>query len=71
MKPFNGFLLTIAVLFFFQSCGNQQDCDCDIPELRSVTAEEAIIIEAANDFSFDIFAGSMHQILTKTCLFLR
>jgi serine protease inhibitor len=56
MKPFNGFLLTIAVLFFFQSCGNQQDCDCDIPELRSVTAEEAIIIEAANDFSFDIFA---------------
>lgn len=56
MKRFNGFLPTIVLSFLFQSCGDQNDCDCNIPELRPITAQETIIIEAANDFSFDIFA---------------
>lgn len=56
MKRFNGFLLTIVLSFFFTSCSDQTDCDCNTPELRPITAEEITIIEAANDFSFDIFA---------------
>lgn len=42
--------------FMFFSCSENNDCDCDIPELREISAVEESIIESSNDFSFNIFS---------------
>lgn len=50
-------LITIISVFTFFSCGENIDCDCDLPpDLRQITQEEALIIESSNNFSFDIFS---------------
>jgi serpin B len=49
------------LLMMFSACSEQNDCDCDPPELRSITSEEEQVIAASNDFSFDIFARINQQ----------
>ena len=51
------FLIAIFSFFTFISCGEEVDCNCDLPpDLRSITMEEEIVIESVNDFAFDIFS---------------
>ena len=51
------FLITIVSVFTFFSCGEDVDCNCDLPpDLRLITPEEEMIIESSNNFSFDVFS---------------
>lgn len=51
------FLMTIVSIVTLFSCGEEVDCNCDLPpNLRPITAEEEMIIESVNDFAFDIFS---------------
>ena len=55
MKNFAVYILPIWIGLFLVSCSYTSDCDCDNPpDLRSITAEEEIVIASANDFAFDI-----------------
>jgi serine protease inhibitor len=48
--------LTVTVLFMsLNSCGDQSSNENGPPVLRSITAEEVVIIDASNNFSFDLF----------------
>lgn len=55
------YCLLAMLLMIFSGCSEQNDCDCETPDLRSISAEEEQIIEASNDFSFDIFARINQQ----------
>ena len=70
MRNVGQFFLIILAFAFFSACNDPVDCDCDAPlDLRSITAEEAMAIEAANDFSFDIFAR-INEIEAEKNLFI-
>ncbi len=57
MKTNLSILIFIVSIFTFFSCGENADCDCDLPlDLRSISAEEEMIIASSNDFAFDIFS---------------
>ena len=48
--------LIIGIAFISLSCSENNDCNCDPPELREISATEESIISSSNDFSFDIFS---------------
>ena len=65
MKRIAGLLIIFAFSFVFFTCSENSDCDCDIPELREISAAEESIIESSNDFSFDIFSRVNHATPNK------
>ena len=57
MKNYLSLLIVIISISAFFSCGEEAGCNCNLPpELRPITSGEQMIIESANNFSFDIFS---------------
>ena len=58
-----GILVSIAIVFVSCEKNDNPDPNNNVPNLRSITESENLVIEAANNFSFDIFSriNSEHQ----------
>lgn len=50
-------IIILACIVFISSCNPDDPAEPNEPLLRSISAEEQEIIQASNDFSFDLFAS--------------